>query len=170
LIAQDTELAASLRLRVHGNFVGQPQAFIDRFHKCLDEQPFLSYAGPYRSSVVYELMSECDYIVIPSKWWENSPVVIQEAYAVRTPVICTGIGGLAEKVREGVSGLHFARGNASDLVRAMKIAADPKVAEALRAGIPAVTSAADMARSYLKFFASDRRAFKLRPRAVERGR
>lgn len=169
LIAADPE-AATLRLRIHGNFVGQAQTFLDRFQKSLRDRPFLSYVGPYSSSSVYELMSECDYIVVPSMWWENSPVVIQEAYAVRVPVICTGIGGLSEKVREGVSGLHFVRKDASDLLRAMKTAADPKVADALRAGIPAVSSAADMGRSYLKFFSSDRRAAVLRPRIVDRAR
>jgi glycosyltransferase involved in cell wall biosynthesis len=169
LIASDPDLAARLRLRIHGNFVGQPQAFLDRFKDTVRDLPFLSYAGPYSSASVYDLMSECDYVVIPSKWWENSPVVIQEAYAVRTPVICTGIGGLAEKVREGVSGLHFARGDAADLLRALKIAADPKVAESLRAGIPAVSSAADMGRSYLKCFAGERTRAKLHARAGDRG-
>jgi len=152
LIAADSELAATMRLRIHGNFVGQPQAFVDRFHTTLQSVSFATYAGPYNSGSVYRLMSECDYVLIPSKWWENSPVVIQEAYSVRTPVICTGIGGLAEKVREGISGLHFSRGDAPDLLRAMKIAADIKVAESLRVGIPAVVSAAAMGRNYVGFF------------------
>ena len=47
-----------------------------------------------------------NYVVVPSIWWENSPVVIQEAYAARRPVICSGIGGMAEKVIDGVTGLH----------------------------------------------------------------
>lgn len=152
LLAEEPGLANTMRLRIHGNFVGQPQAFIDRFNGILEEHPFVSYAGPYNSSSVYRLMSECDYILVPSKWWENSPVVIQEAYAVNTPVICTGIGGLAEKVKNGISGLHFNLGDPSDLLRAMKTAADPTTAQRLRAGIPAVASAADMANNYLELF------------------
>jgi glycosyltransferase involved in cell wall biosynthesis len=170
LIAADPELAARVRLRIHGNFVGQSSAFLERFKEATRDLPFLCYMGPYNSAAVYELMSECDYVVVPSKWWENSPVVIQEAYAVRVPIICTGIGGLAEKVREGVSGLHFARGDAPDLVRALRIAADSKVADSLKLGIPAVSSAAEMGRNYLKFFSSDRRAVKTLPRIVDRAR
>jgi glycosyltransferase involved in cell wall biosynthesis len=162
LLAEEPGLAKTMRLRIHGNFVGQPQAFIDRFNGILKDHPFVSYAGPYNSSSVYRLMSECDYILVPSKWWENSPVVIQEAYAVNTPVICTGIGGLAEKVQNGISGLHFNLGDPSDLLRAMKTAADTQTAQKLRAGIPAVASAGDMANTYLELFRGA-----LQPPAVE---
>ena len=62
-------------------------------------------------------MSACDYILVPSTWWENSPVVIQEAYAAGRPVICTGIGGMAEKVPNRRSGLHFRLDDGADLAR-----------------------------------------------------
>ena len=45
--------------------------------------------------------------VVPSLWWENSPLVIQEAFHFGRPVICSDIGGMAEKVTDGVNGLHF---------------------------------------------------------------
>jgi glycosyltransferase involved in cell wall biosynthesis len=57
-------------------------------------------------------MQSVDVIVTPSIWWENSPVVIQEALRNRRPIICSDIGGMAEKVRDGVDGLHFPVGNA----------------------------------------------------------
>ena len=53
--------------------------------------------------------------MVPSTWWENSPLVIQEAFKFRRPVICSDIGGMAEKVTDGVNGLHFRAGNALDL-------------------------------------------------------
>ena len=148
-LALDARMAESIRLRIHGNMVGQSDAFIQRFGKAQRDHPFLTYGGPYNSHAVGRLMSECDYVIIPSRWWENSPVVIQEAYAAARPVICSGIGGLAEKVIDGVSGLHFELGDAVDLARAMTLATDPGMAETLRGGIPAVNSAADMARAYV---------------------
>ncbi len=154
LIARDPALSASLRLRIHGNLVGQTEAFTKRFEEALKVYPFLSYAGPYNNASVHRLMGECDYVVIPSKWWENSPVVIQEAYSVGVPVICTGIGGMAEKVRDGVTGLHFRLGDAADLLRAMRIGVDPRNAAHLRAGLPAAPNALDMAERYLAFFGS----------------
>jgi glycosyltransferase involved in cell wall biosynthesis len=44
-------------------------------------------------------------------------VVIQEAFANRKPVICSDIGGMAEKVVPGINGLHFAAGQPASLAR-----------------------------------------------------
>ena len=43
-------------------------------------------------------MRQADWIVVPSIWWENAPLVILEARAAGRPVICSGIGGMAELV------------------------------------------------------------------------
>ena len=42
-------------------------------------------------------------------------MVIVEAFAHGLPVICSRLGGMAEVVKDGVSGLHFEPGNAADL-------------------------------------------------------
>jgi glycosyltransferase involved in cell wall biosynthesis len=65
------------------------------------------FAGAYRRDDLYRLMSAVDWVVVPSTWWENSPLVIQEALAHRRPVLCSNIGGMAEKVRWGQDGFHF---------------------------------------------------------------
>lgn len=75
----------------------------------------VSLRGPYQNNRVLELMADYDWIIVPSVWWENSPVVIQEALAIGKPVLCSRIGGMAEKVQEGVTGATFEPGSASDL-------------------------------------------------------
>jgi glycosyltransferase involved in cell wall biosynthesis len=109
--------------------------------------------GAYENAAVVRLMSACDYVLVPSIWWENSPMVIQEAFAAGRPVICTGIGGMAEKVREGFSGLHFELGDDADLMRAIAHAANPQVFAELCEGVPKVTSGIEMAEAYLKLYA-----------------
>lgn len=151
LIAADKSLASRVQLKIHGNLVGQSEAFLERFDTSIERHPFLAFAGPYNSAVVEDLMGQCDYVLVPSKWWENSPVVIQEAYAVGVPVICTGIGGLAEKVVPGVSGLHFELGDAHSLVEVIHNAVKHETIQALRSGLPAVDTAADMAKKYAAF-------------------
>ena len=64
-------------------------------------------------------MQSVESVVVPSIWWENSPVVIQEALRNRRPIICSNIGGMAEKVRDGIDGIHFPVGSARGLVRAV---------------------------------------------------
>lgn len=152
LIAEYEDLPDTLKIRIHGNMIGQTQEFIDRFEASVATHSFLTYAGSYDNSAVSRLMSECDYIIIPSSWWENSPVVIQEAYAVGRPIICTGIGGMAEKVIDGVTGLHFTLRDHVDLVRVIETAATQQMNAKLRGGLPSVPDSTEMARQYLDIF------------------
>lgn len=94
--------------------------------------PTVLFAGRYESSDVYRLMSRCDWIVVPSIWWENSPVVIQEALAANVPLIVSDIGGMAEKVRPDVDGLHFRVGDYVDLAEKMSRNTTRKRAQEIR--------------------------------------
>jgi len=74
---------------------------------------------------------------VPSIWWENSPLVIQEAFAASRPVICSNIGGMAEKVVSGVSGVHFRVNNAADLAKRIEeCATSPSLWKRLCGGVP----------------------------------
>ena len=77
------------------------------------------------------------WLIVPSIWWENSPLVIQEAFAAGRPVLCSNVGGMAEKVEDGVNGLHFRVNNAADLARLMeRCSTAPELWNKLRQGIP----------------------------------
>jgi hypothetical protein len=84
-------------------------------------------------------MSAVSWVIVPSTWWENAPLVILEAFRHRRPVICSDIGGMAEMVEDGVSGLLFRAGDAADLARTMRRAAsEPGLLEKLQSGLPEV--------------------------------
>lgn len=93
----------------------------------------VSFTGAYAAREVLDFMRLAGWVVVPSVWWENSPMVIQEAKRAGTPLIVSDIGGMAEKVRPGLDGLHFRRGSVEDLVRAMQEAAAPARRAALAA-------------------------------------
>lgn len=86
--------------------------------------PLVHSHGRYAQDELPTILDEVDAIVVPSTWWENSPVVIEEALARRVPVICSDIGGMAERIRDGVDGWHFAVGNASSLADVIGRVAD----------------------------------------------
>jgi len=85
----------------------------------------VNFVGEYRHEDLPALMEKVDWVVVPSIWWENSPLVIQEAFMYGRPVICSDIGGMAEKVRDGVDGLHFRAGDPESLAEAIGRAAGP---------------------------------------------
>lgn len=95
----------------------------------------LSFAGRYDPLDAVDLMRSVGWVVVPSVWWENSPVVIQEARRAGTPLLVSDIGGMAEKVWNGVDGLHFKRGSPVDLARAMVDASRPELRERLGASL-----------------------------------
>jgi glycosyltransferase involved in cell wall biosynthesis len=83
------------------------------------------FSGRYDPADSPSLMGSVGWIVVPSIWWENSPVVIQEAQRSGTPLIVSDIGGMAEKVLPEVDGMHFRRASPVDLARVIGIAAQP---------------------------------------------
>jgi glycosyltransferase involved in cell wall biosynthesis len=85
----------------------------------------LTFAGRYDPADSVALMRSVGWVVVPSVWWENSPMVIQEAFRAGTPLIVSDIGGMAEKVLPGIDGLHFKRAAPVDLAAAMVKASDP---------------------------------------------
>jgi glycosyltransferase involved in cell wall biosynthesis len=155
ILKKDEDEDSGIQIRLHGNLIGQSEAFLSEFREQTQGgDSNIVWLGPYDNTNVGQLMGQCDYVVVPSKWWENSPVVIQEAFAVGCPVICAGIGGMAEKVTDGVSGLHFRVNDHLDLVRALKKAAKISTYEDLRAGVPFPYDGKEMAVRYLDLFTS----------------
>jgi glycosyltransferase involved in cell wall biosynthesis len=151
LFAADEGAAGRRIIRIHGPLVGQSAEFVERLDRAV-ASGVVEYSGPYQNENVGDLMAACDYVVVPSLWWENSPVVIQEAFAAGRPLLVSGIGGMAEKVQDGVHGFHFAPGNVTDLLRAMAKASDPEAHAALVGRLPKTQTAEDMARAYLEVF------------------
>jgi len=66
-----------------------------------------------------EVMDSLDLLVIPSRWYENSPLVLLNALATHTPVVVSDVAGMTEFVEEGISGFSFQRGSADDLARVL---------------------------------------------------
>lgn len=57
------------------------------------------------------LMQRAKYLVIPSLWYENNPVIVMEAYSVGVPVIGSRVGGIPEIVIDSETGylVNFSR-------------------------------------------------------------
>lgn len=127
-----------IRISIFGsNLEAQSADFQQRIHEGLaDCADLVQFHGRYRREDLPRLMAGIDWVLMPSIWWENSPLVIQEAFKYRRPMIVSGIGGMAEKVQEGVTGLHVRPGDPQDLADALvRAAADKDLWDRLYAGI-----------------------------------
>jgi glycosyltransferase involved in cell wall biosynthesis len=71
--------------------------------------------GMLDQNSVRKEMSIAAFLVMPSEWYEGFPMVLVEAFSQGLPVVASRLGGMAEIVEDGITGLHFEAGNAKDL-------------------------------------------------------
>lgn len=134
-----------------GNLDRQPKEYQDKVHDLIEKAgERVRFYGAYQNTEMPKLMELADWTIIPSIWWENSPVVIQEAFFHGRPMICSNIGGMAEKITDGVNGLHFRVGSAEDLAdRMIEVLSDNKIWDRMREGIPSVMTYQECAEQHL---------------------
>jgi glycosyltransferase involved in cell wall biosynthesis len=98
------------------------------------------FGGRVEHHRVAEVLRDMDVVVVPSRWLENSPLVIHEAFQAGVPVIGAAIGGIVDLLASG-GGVTVAPDDAPALARAIAgLLDDPSRLEALRASIPPIKS------------------------------
>ena len=66
------------------------------------------------------LMKKAKFLIFPSTCYEGFPNTLVEALACGLPVITSKLGGMAEIIEDGVTGLHFQAGNQKDLAEKIR--------------------------------------------------
>jgi glycosyltransferase involved in cell wall biosynthesis len=66
------------------------------------------------------LRRESRFVVVPSEWYENCPMVILEAFAAGKPVIASRMGGVPELIDQSADGLMFDAGDSDSLAGHMR--------------------------------------------------
>src|SRR5208282_4056333 len=100
------------------------------------------FRGTFPKEKMADVFSELDFLVIPSRWYENSPLVLLNALASHTPVIISDVEGMTEFVEEGRNGFIFARGKPDELKKVLeKIVSEPERSRgmSLTTGYPRTT-------------------------------
>lgn len=81
-------------------------------------QPGVTYAGWQDRPAVTEAMKTCRALLVPSVCYEAAlPLVVLEAFATGTPVICSNQGNLRQIGADRPAGALFESGNPDDLGR-----------------------------------------------------
>lgn len=101
--------------------------------------PHIEFRGRFERAQIAAVFSRFTALAVPSLWYENNPLVIQEAFAAGVPVIASAQGGMAEFVAHERSGLLFAPGQPAALAAAIqRLQQEPDLLPRLRRGLPAV--------------------------------
>lgn len=75
----------------------------------------ITLAGTFPNAELGPVLSNIDVLVVASRWYENTPLVIQSALATKTPLIATDLGGMSELIKHEQNGLLFELNNVHDL-------------------------------------------------------
>jgi glycosyltransferase involved in cell wall biosynthesis len=137
--------SAEAELLIYGNPTYDP-AYSAQL-QAMARHPGIRFMGEIDNATVGRALSGLDVLVVPSIWYENSPINIHEANLVGIPVITSNIGGMAGLVPDGVAGLQFQAGDAGDLAAKMRrFIEDRSLVEQFRRQIPPVKSIAENAQ------------------------
>ncbi len=110
-------------LHVFG-FPAEPEYAADLQRRA--RHPGVRWRGAVPYADRWRALADVDVLVVPSIWFENSPLSIHEARAARVPVIGAAIGGIPEFVRDGVDGRTFPAGDAAALAACLReVTEDP---------------------------------------------
>lgn len=80
----------------------------------------VQFLGTFPKERTAEVLRDIDLLVIPSRWYENSPLVLLNALASSTPVLVSDVAGMTEFVEEGVNGVSFRRNSVDSLHAALE--------------------------------------------------
>ncbi|WP_273847039.1 glycosyltransferase family 4 protein [Rubrobacter calidifluminis] len=132
-------------LRLHGS-PGPDAGYVRRLRELATPDGRIEFAGPFVRREIGRVLAGMDVLAVPSRWYENAPGVVFEAFAAGIPVLAADLGGMSEFVRPGENGLLFAADDAEDLVRQLRrLASEPGLLARLREGIGPVKTTSEYA-------------------------
>lgn len=133
-----------LTLDLHGSLTTHP-AHVADLRRAAEGDARIRFRGPFAEGEQPRVLSTIDVLVLPSVWWENSPLTVLEALAAGIPVIASRIGGLPEIVAHGDTGLLVPPADPGALRQALEDVTSGRRLSGGRDPVPLLT-AADGAR------------------------
>lgn len=92
----------------------------------------ITFHGFLSGDKLMDMYRMANVTVVPSIWYDNSPMVIYESLMNSTPAIASRIGGIPELVRDGYNGFLFEPGSVNGLRRILEeISDDPSILKEL---------------------------------------
>jgi hypothetical protein len=119
------------RLKIYGNPKEFPD-YVAGLHAAAKENDAIEFCGTFPNAHIADVLSGIDVLVVPSVWYENTPLVVYSALAAKCPVIASNFPGMSEVVRDGWNGLLFEPSSADALSDCLaRLRREPALLQAL---------------------------------------
>lgn len=106
----------SATLKIYGQLNDFPD-YVGKLKSLACKQKSIEFCGTFPNSEISEIFKDIDVLVVPSIWYENTPLVLYSAQAAQCPVVVSNLSGLTEVIQQDENGLLFVTGNSIDLAR-----------------------------------------------------
>jgi glycosyltransferase involved in cell wall biosynthesis len=117
--------APELRADVVGD--GPARASLERLATSLGVDDRVRFRGRLAAVEVHDAMRGSAVVVVPSRWYENMPITVLEAFAAGLPVVASALGGIPELIEDGRDGVLVPPEDPMALAEALRtLASDPE--------------------------------------------
>ncbi|NJA04844.1 glycosyltransferase family 4 protein [Methylomonas sp. UP202] len=108
-----------MSLKIYGNPKEFPE-YVAGLYSTAKGNDSIEFCGTFPNNQIADVLSGIDILVVPSVWYENTPLVVYSALAAKCPVIASDFPGMSEVVRDGWNGLLFEPSNSIALADCFK--------------------------------------------------
>jgi glycosyltransferase involved in cell wall biosynthesis len=92
------------RLRIDIAGEGPAREELERLASAIGVAERVRFHGRLPASELQALLRTASVMALPSRWYENMPLAVLEAFAAGLPVVASNLGGLPELVEQDVDG------------------------------------------------------------------
>lgn len=105
-------------LRIVGK--GPEEENLKKLSKELNIENKVKFLGFKLGKELADVIRQSKFVVVPSVWYDNSPMVVLESQIAKKPIIVSDLGGTKESTIDGKTGFVFEAGNIFDLSEKIK--------------------------------------------------
>jgi len=125
-----------LELHVHGAPNRWSGDYLDDLKRRAASNPNVVFHGRFDNRRIGTVLQNIDVLVLPSIWFENAPLTLNEAAMSGTPILVSDRGGMLEFVKANNYGWTFTLGDPKDLASKIRMLADDRSLVPKLAGAP----------------------------------
>ena len=103
-------------LKIHGRMTDFPD-YSERLMTEAEGRSDIEFCGVFPNAEIGNVLADIDVLVVPSLWYENTPLVVYSAQAAKCPVLASDFPGIYEVVQDEANGLLFPAGDSGALAK-----------------------------------------------------
>ncbi|HKO42640.1 MAG TPA: glycosyltransferase [Pyrinomonadaceae bacterium] len=147
-----------VQVKIFGPVDNGSASYASRLQGHADADSRIKLMGKLDRDRVADAYNEIDVLVVPSIWYENSPITISESLSHKCPVVCSDTAGMTDLIQHEVNGLTFATGESNALSDCLRRLVDePELLPRLRRSVKPVETTQEISRRIVKVYEDVRR-------------